>query len=432
MSRMSGMSQLPRLSRGFTFWLIATVQALLLFASSAPSPLYGVYQAEWGFSATMLTAVFAVYAIALLAALLVVGGISDHVGRRKVLGASLAVEVVSMLLFLTADGVGPLLAARAVQGLATGAATGATSSALLDLQPPDRPRFGPLVNSLVPLVGLAFGALGSGVLVEYAPAPKTLVYALLLVVFVLAALVVPLLPETSPRRPGVAASLVPRMAVPRQVRPLFLTVAPCLFAVWAVGGLYMSLGPSIAVRTLHMSGHLVGGLVIFAQTGSGALGSLLRRKHPPRRTMTLGFAAFLLGIGATLGALAIPSPALFFIGIVIAGYGFGTGFLGAFQTIAPLAGPDERAGLVAGMYVVCYLGFSVPAVVAGLAVQKFGLTATTTVYSVAVMVLAVVACAGLLVQERREKGAVAGAPHLRPPGAQPAPPVARAADSDQR
>ncbi|MEV8017787.1 MFS transporter [Streptomyces sp. NPDC086554] len=425
---MSRTRQLPELSRGFTFWLIATVQALLLFASSAPSPLYGVYQAEWGFSAIMLTAVFAMYAIALLVALLVVGGFSDHVGRRKVLGAALVVEVVSMLLFITADGVGPLLAARVVQGLATGAATGATSSAMLDLQPPDRPRIGPLVNSLAPVVGLALGGLGSGLLVEYAPAPKTLVYALLLVAFVLSALIVPLLPETSPKRPGAAASLVPRMAVPRRIRPLFLTVAPCLFAVWAVGGLYMSLGPSIAARTLHLGGHLVGGLVIFAQTGAGALGSLLRRNHPPRRTMTLGFVAFLIGVGTTLGALAVPSPALFFTGIVIAGYGFGTGFLGAFQTIAPLAGPDERAGLVASMYVVCYLGFSVPAVIAGLAVQRFGLGPTTTVYSVSVMVLAVVACAGLLAQERREKRAAAEVPHLRTPDPQPAPPAVPAAD----
>ncbi|MGW5104757.1 MFS transporter [Streptomyces sp. NPDC004100] len=413
---MSPVRQPPFLNRTFAFWLIATVQTLLLFASSAPSPLYPVYQADWGFSATMLTAVFAVYALALLAALLVVGGISDHVGRRTVFGASLAVEVVSMVLFITADGVGPLLAARVVQGLATGAATGAASSALLDLQP--RPRLGALVNSLVPLIGLALGALGSGFLVEYAPAPKTLVYVLLLIVFVAAALVVPLLPETSPRRPGAIASLVPHLGVPRRVRPLFLTVAPCLFAVWAVGGLYMSLGPSIAVRTLHLSGHLIGGLVIFALTGAGAVGSLLRRDRPPRRTMTLGFVAFLVGIGTTLGALAVPSPALFFVGIVIAGYGFGTGFLGAFQTIAPLAAPDERAGVVASVYVVGYLGFSVPAVVAGLCVQKFGLDATTTVYSVAVMVLAVAACAGLLVQDRPGKREPDAAPHPGPPGAQ--------------
>ncbi|MFE2226114.1 MFS transporter [Streptomyces kronopolitis] len=391
------------------------IQLLLLFASSAPSPLYAVYQAEWKFSPITLTAVFAMYAIALLVALLVVGGFSDHVGRRKVLGAALIVEVVSMLLFISADGVGWLLAARAVQGLATGAATGATSSAVLDLQPPDRPRLGPLVNSTAPIAGLALGALSSGLLVQYAPAPNTLVYALLLVAFVLAAIVVPLLPETSPRRPGAAASLVPRMAVPRRIRPLFLTMAPCLVAVWAVGGLYMSLGPSIASRTLHLTGHLAGGLVIFAQTGSGALGSLLRRNRPPRRTMTLGFVAFLVGVGTTLGALALPSPALFFVGIVIAGYGFGTGFLGAFQTIAPLAEPDERAGLVAGMYVVCYLGFSLPAVAAGLAVQAFGLGPTTTVYSVAVMVLAAVACAGLLAQERGEVRGAHARPRLRPP-----------------
>ncbi|WP_037855513.1 MFS transporter [Streptomyces sp. NRRL S-340] len=423
---MSGTHRRAGLSRPFAFWLIATVQCLLLFASSAPSPLYAVYQGQWHFSAGMLTAIFAMYALTLLAALLVVGKLSDHIGRRKVLGAALVVEVVSMLLFITADGVGPLLAARAAQGLATGAATGATSSALLDLQPPHRPRLGPLVNSLAPIAGLALGALGSGLLVEYAPAPEVLVYALLLAAFALAALVTPLLPETSPGRPGAAASLVPRLAVPRRIRPLFLTVAPSLVAVWAVGGLYMSLGPSIAAHTLRLGGHLVGGLVIFAQTGSGAVGALLRRGKPPRATMTLGFAAFLIGIGTTLGALAVPSPALFFAGIVIAGYGFGTGFLGAFQTIAPLAEPDERAGLMAGMYVVCYLGFSVPAVIAGLAVQRYGLGPTTTVYSVAVMALAVVACAGLLVQGRGEKRA-ATAPYG---GLPPAPQPARAADAD--
>lgn len=402
---MSRTHHLPVLPRGLSFWLIALIQCLLLFASSAPSPLYVVYQAEWKFSSVMLTAVFATYAIALLAALLVVGGLSDHVGRRAVLGAALLVEVVSMLLFVRADGVGLLLAARAAQGLATGAATGATSAALLDLQPEREPRLGPVVNSLAPISGLALGALGAGLLVEYAPAPRTLVYVLLLAAFVVATAVVPLLPETSPRRRGGAASLVPRLAVPRQARPLFVIVAPCLFAVWAVGGLYMSLGPSIAAHTLHLTNHLVSGLVIFTLTGAGAVGSLLRRNSPPHHTMSLGFVAFLIGVAATLWALSIPSAPLFFVAAVIAGYGFGTGFLGAFQTLAPLAAPEQRAELTAGMYVVCYLGFSLPAMAAGLSVERFGLSSTTTVYGVSVMVLAVLACAGLLVHGRRESRA---------------------------
>ncbi|GGR04478.1 MFS transporter [Streptomyces netropsis] len=402
-SRGAAVHARPRgMSRSAAFWLIGLTQCLMLFASSAPSPLYVVYQARWKFSSIALTEVFALYAIALLVALLVVGGLSDYVGRKPVLVTALVLEAVSMVLFIGADGVGWLLAARAVQGVATGAATGATSAAILDLHPPDKPRLGPLVNTTAPNVGLALGALGAGLLVQYAPHPTVLVYALLLIAFVVLACCVPAIPETSPRGPGALASLAPRMGVPRRIRPLFLVVAPCLFAVWALGGLYMSLGSSIAAGILHLSNHVVGGLVVFALTGTGAVGSLLRRNRQPRRTMTGGFVAFLVGVGLTLGALETTSTALFFVGTVVAGYGFGTGFLGAFQTIGPLAAPAERAQLVSSMYVVCYLGFSLPAVAAGVAVREAGLRPTATVYGVAVMVLAAAATLGLLAQSRRD------------------------------
>ncbi|MFD0331253.1 MFS transporter [Streptacidiphilus monticola] len=140
---MPALPALPRISRGPAFWLVATVLLLLMFAASAPSPLYVVYQARWGFSAAVLTTVFAVYALFLLLALLVVGSLSDHLGRRPVLIASALLEAVAMLLFVGASGVGWLLVARAVQGVATGAATGALAAALIDLQPERRPGLGP-------------------------------------------------------------------------------------------------------------------------------------------------------------------------------------------------------------------------------------------------------------------------------------------------
>src|SRR5207248_3538921 len=125
---------------------MAGVLGALLFASSVPSPLYVVYQREWGFSAITLTSVFAVYALALLGALLVVGSISDHVGRRPTLLAALAVEIVAMLAFAGASGVRWLLVARILQGVATGTALGAISAALLDLQPRAKPWRGRLMG----------------------------------------------------------------------------------------------------------------------------------------------------------------------------------------------------------------------------------------------------------------------------------------------
>src|ERR1700684_3724441 len=77
------------LPREAAFWLVAGVFFLLFFAAAAPSPLYGIYQAQWRFSATTLTVVFAAYALLLLLTLLVCGSVSDYAGRRPVILAGL-------------------------------------------------------------------------------------------------------------------------------------------------------------------------------------------------------------------------------------------------------------------------------------------------------------------------------------------------------
>jgi MFS family permease len=116
-------------------WLVAVVFFLLFFAAAAPSPLYGVYQAQWRFSATTLTVVFAAYALLLLVALLVFGSVSDYLGHRRVILAGLALAAGACGLFLAANGVGMLLAARALQGAAVGTASSALGASLIDLQP---------------------------------------------------------------------------------------------------------------------------------------------------------------------------------------------------------------------------------------------------------------------------------------------------------
>src|SRR6185312_6035159 len=101
-----------RLHRPAAFWWVAVLLVLMLAASGVPSPLYRVYQEEFGFSSGVLTTIFGIYALALLASLLVVGALSDHVGRRPVLVAAFLLEAIAMVLFLASDGVGWLLAAR--------------------------------------------------------------------------------------------------------------------------------------------------------------------------------------------------------------------------------------------------------------------------------------------------------------------------------
>src|ERR1700733_1088788 len=98
-----------RLTKSLAFYLQASIILFFLAGSSAPTPLYAVYQAAWGFTPITITVVFGIYAIAVLAALLVVGSLSDHIGRRPVLIVATLMQAFAMILFATADGVGALL-----------------------------------------------------------------------------------------------------------------------------------------------------------------------------------------------------------------------------------------------------------------------------------------------------------------------------------
>jgi MFS family permease len=375
------------LSRPVAFAAIAAIFVIFTSASAAPSPLYVVYQQEWGFSASTLTVIFAVYVAGLIAALLVLGALSDHVGRRPVLAAAVALEAVALVLFLTAGDVSVLLAARLAQGIATGAALTTLGAALVDLNPPHAPGRAGLINGIVPPAGLALGALGCGALVQFAPSPTHLVYALLLAGMVFAALVVGWMPETSTRRAGGVASLIPRLGVPARLRTDVLAIVPIIVASWALGGLYLSLGPSVAVGVFGLGNHLIGGLVVTLLCAPGAITAFLLRQWPTPRVLTIAGGFLTVGAVTAIVGVELGSVALAAAGTLISGIGFGASALASFGTLAALAGPDERAELFTVALVIAYVAFSVPAVIAGLATGAVGLHATTLVYAAVVAVL---------------------------------------------
>lgn len=381
-----------RLSARAAFYLQASLLVSLLASSSAPTPLYAVYQAEWGFSPVTVTVVFAVYAAGILVALLTVGSLSDHVGRRAVLLPVIVVQAANMAVFATATGVPALLAARVVQGLATGAAVSAVGAGMLDLNKTK----GTLANAVAPLLGIAVGGIGSGVLVQYLPARTHLVFIVLLAIFVLQAIGIALMRESSPPKPGALASLRPEFALPPQIRRPLLVAAPALVAVWALGGFYSSLAPELVRRLTGSASLVFGGLGVCVVATSGGIAVLVLRGAQPRRTMFIGAVALFVGAGVSLLGISVISAAVFFIGTAIAGVGFGAGFQGAIRTVIPLAAPHERAGVLAVMYLISYLAFGLPAVIAGLlVVHGVGLIPTARDYAVGVMVLAVLALLGL-------------------------------------
>ncbi|MBP2474326.1 MFS family permease [Crossiella equi] len=395
------MSQAPRrparLPDAVALYLLASVVVTLLAASSAPTPLYGTYQAMWGFSPITTTVVFGVYAVSVLVSLLVLGKLSDHVGRRPVLLVSLLVQVAAMVVLATATGVGSLIAARVVQGVATGAAIGALGAGMLDLDA----RRGQLANAVAPGVGTAVGALFSALLLTYVPGPLEQVYVVFIALFLAQGVGVLFMRETVSPEPGALASLKPEITLPRAVRSRVLTAAPVLFAVWALAGLYGALGPALETKLSGDPSPVLGGLLVFSFAATAAVAVFVLRRRPPEAVMRIGVSTLLVGVLVALLALSVPSLTLFFLGTAVSGVGFGAGFQGGIRTTLPLAQPHERAGVLSLLYVVSYLGFGVPAVGAGaLVVYGPGLFGATRIYGAVVIVLALLALVRLVAAVR--------------------------------
>ena len=389
-----------RLSGRPAVFVLASLIVALLASSAAPTPLYAIYQAQWHFTPITTTVVFGVYALAVLAALLTLGKLSDHVGRRPVLLTALAVHAGSLVIFATATGVPELLSARVVQGLSTGAALGAIGAAMLDM---DRD-LGTFANAVAPGMGTATGAILSALAVRFLPDPTHLIYLALIGVLALQAAAIAVMRETVSRAPGALASLRPEITLPRALRapvltavPVLLAVVPVLLAVWALAALYGALGPAL-VHALTGSGNVVlGALSLFVLAGAAVVAIVALRRAAARTVMLVGIAALITGVAVTVLAVSRGSAAVFFAGSAIAGVGFGSGFQGGIRTVVPLAAAHQRAGLVSLLYVVSYLGLGVPAVLAGFGVvHGGGLIDTARYYGAAVIALAALALLGLL------------------------------------
>ncbi|WP_030976701.1 MFS transporter [Streptomyces sp. NRRL S-1824] len=384
----------------------AVVFAIGMAGTTLPTPLYGLYQEQIGFSELLVTVIFAVYAVAVITVLLVAGNYSDEVGRRPVLLCAMALSAASAGCFLLQSGLPLLFAGRLLSGCAAGLLSGAATAAVIELAGPGQKARAGFAATAANMGGLGCGPLLSGLLAQYTPWPLVLPFWVHLGLVAVAAVITWFLPETvtEPKR---WPPLTPQgVTVPPEVKGVFPPASLAAFAGFALLGLFTAVAPSFDARTLGVHNLAVSGAVVFSVFLASTVGQSLTQRIGARLALPVGCGTLVVGLLLVASSLIAESLLLLVLGALCGGAGQGLAFRAALTLVSSAAPAQHRGGTISAFFVVAYTGISVPVVGVGALATWLGLRQAGLIFTGCVMLLA--AAAGAYAARRPPEGGAVG------------------------
>lgn len=357
--------------RRVAFWLVAYVFGITILGTSTPAPLYTLWQRQWHFNSGVVTLVFAVYAVAVLAVLLVAGRASDQVGRKPVLAAALGCSAVSTVLFILAANVGWLFVGRFFSGLSAGLMIGAATAGLTELLRESEARRASLVAAAANMGGAGLGPLMAGLFAQYLPSPTVLVFEVYLGLLAIALLSLALVPETVTRKQRLTLRLE-GLGLPPQGRGEFVAAGMAAFSAFALTGLFTSLAPGFVSRVMHQANLALGGAVTFLLFAVACGTALGLARFNSRPVIMTGLGLFLVGLALVVAGLGTASIGLFLGGTVVGGGAVGAMNMASLSMANRLAPAEDRGRVLSSYYVFAYTGLIIPVVGVGFAADAFG------------------------------------------------------------
>jgi hypothetical protein len=383
------------------FWITSASFLIVMAYSTVPTPLWGLYQQRDGFSTFAITIAFAAYALGVVATLFLVGHLGDSLGRRRLLLPAVGLQIASALIFIAWPELPGLVAARVVSGLGVGMLTATITAHILDLHLSSRPGRGAfrgqIVAGMANIGGFGVGALVSGVLSESFRSPLVTPYVIFLCLLVAAFIGLAVVPETA-TVPEVRPVYRPqRISLPKSARFQYLLAAGLAFAGFSILGLFTSLAPGFLAGELGISSRATAGVVVFVTFTVAAASQFVVEPLSLRAQLTLGSFCLVAGlvlltiVVATLGGLM-----LFVVGGILCGAGAGPLFKSAMGIAVSLSDATNRGELLAGMFLIGYVGLTVPVVGIGVATRTVSLSTALDGFAVLIVTITLVSTSTLL------------------------------------
>ena len=395
--------RLPTLPRPAAFSVASAAMIFIFLSSGVPVPLYNMFRDADGITDGDLALTTVTYLAFTALSLLLLGRLSNHLGRKPVIFAALFFAIAGCAVMTQVHSLPVLLAARILQGTACGLASTAAGAFVIDTAPRGRLLWLPaVVTSSAPPFAIPVGALVSGTLSEFAPFPRTLALCLTAGVLALLAVLVAMCPETTPRSPGVLGALVPKVHVPAGSGRVLAAAGAALVATWSFTGFYQAFAPGMTADYFHSDSALMISIVFASAVILAPLGGSLSGRMVAVKAFRLGLVGFLISSVAIMASLHAEAIVPFLIISLVGGLAQGAANSSGMRAVLSNVEAADRAGTLATMYLISYSGAALPGLLAGQASKSMPLPDVGTGYVALAMVAGITA---LIIAAFRKKPA---------------------------
>ncbi|MBB3386561.1 MULTISPECIES: MFS transporter [unclassified Rhizobium] len=350
--------------RQASFLTAAAVVAHTIWTSAAPALTYPLYAQEWHLTTFMTTAIFAVYPVFVVFMLVVFGNVSDYIGRREAMLLGLAASLTGTLIFALAPDVDWIFIGRAFMGVGVGLSAGPSAAAMVEFSAPGRTAQAGSATAAAQAFGMIGAALVGGALIEYAPLPTRLNFAVLAIVLTVLTVATWMLPNHTASRPtGRWRPRVP--AIPNGLFATFVTATAAVTASYVLGAMTLSLGAQVARDVIASQNALVNGGTIALFAVSSAIATIPVRGVKPSRVMLMGSAIAIVSSGLLALAAVLHSLVFYTVAQIGGGMAYSLLLLGGLSLINAAAPVTHRGATLSALFLVAYLAQAVVALLLG-------------------------------------------------------------------